>query len=285
LARRVAYDSSRAALYRPGEADDFFALGPIASPAALCAEMARLAYVKDPARLEAFLQRQGFSRLRQLDAGGTQGFVAEGPFGGETVCVAAFRGTESGDPADLFADARFALSAWEAGGRVHTGFAAAFGWVRDAFLEATQGRATLLLTGHSLGAALATLAASLLPPSSYGSLRPGARLVTFGCPRVGDADFKRATAGIAHDRYVNCCDKVTELPPETLLGFHYVHTGQLHFFDAAGLLREEWTAEQMKAERRSASFAYLRELGLLNGQVAVRELADHAPINYVSVVP
>jgi hypothetical protein len=238
--------------------------------------MARLAYVKDPARLEGFLQTQGFASLRQLDAGGTQGFVAEGPFGGETVCLAAFRGTESDDPADLFANASFALSAWQAGGRVHTGFATAFGLVREAFLEATTSSATLLLTGHSLGAALATLASSL---------RPGARLVTFGCPRVGDAEFKQATAGIAHDRYVNCCDKVTELPPESLFGFHYVHTGRLHFFDAAGLLREDWTAEQMKAERQSASLAYLRELGLLHGQVAVRELADHAPINYVSVVP
>ena len=46
----------------------------------------------------------------------------------------------------------------------------------------------LILAGHSLGAALATLAATVFPP---------ALLVTLGSPRVGDAEFVAALAEVA----------------------------------------------------------------------------------------
>ncbi|MBI3229487.1 MAG: hypothetical protein HYZ45_04655 [Burkholderiales bacterium] len=53
----MPYDSSRASLFHPGDADDFFGFGALPSEAALCAEMARLAYVKEIERLKAYLQR------------------------------------------------------------------------------------------------------------------------------------------------------------------------------------------------------------------------------------
>jgi hypothetical protein len=273
MPRRVPYDASRAALYRPGEALNFFQIGPIATPAALCAEMARLSYVQDPMVLQGYLPRTRFTIVRHLDKGSTQGFLAKGTFGGQLVLVAAFRGTEPGDPTDLFSDARIVPSAWEKGGRVHGGFAKAFDLVRDEFLEGTEdAHASLLLTGHSLGAALATLASSL---------RPEGRLFTFGSPRVGDPDFQRATSRITHERYVNCCDMVTRVPPEAL---GYVHTGTLRFLDASGTV-QDWDGNQVEAERQRASLQYLHELGFLHGTVPVRELSDHAPVNYVSAVP
>ena len=84
---------------------------------------------------------------------------------------------------DLWTDSQFLPALCRAGGRVHQGF-------RDVFMEisgqldelvrvATPDQ-KLWLTGHSLGGALATLAAAHLE---------GARvqgLYTYGCPRVGD---------------------------------------------------------------------------------------------------
>ena len=75
---KLAYDSSRKSLYLPGNADDFFQLGSITSDAALCAEMARLAYVKEESRLKEYLQRANFelSFSSGYGFGGTQMFIA-----------------------------------------------------------------------------------------------------------------------------------------------------------------------------------------------------------------
>lgn len=74
----------------------------------------------------------------------------------------------------------------------------------------------IFYTGHSLGAALATLAAARQPPTA---------LYTFGSPRVGDADFVASLKGIADNihRIVNGNDIVTTLPP-AMLGFQHVST-------------------------------------------------------------
>lgn len=268
----VPYDASRRALLHPGDATDFFQLAAPTSDAGLAVEMARLSYLKDQTALPAYLDRVGFRLIRSLDRGGTQGFIAEGssPESG-AVTVAAFRGTETDDPTDLFADARFLPTAWSAGGRVHAGFADAFDLVRAEFLAATEDGRTLLLTGHSLGAALATLAATL---------RPG-RLYTFGSPRVGDSAFVQLPGPAAGVRYVDCCDVVTRVPPE--MGI-YTHAGRLLFIDRAGALHADWTPARIEQERREASLQYVDLGAFLRGTVAFRELADHAPINYSSGV-
>jgi hypothetical protein len=79
----------------------------------------------------------------------------------------------------------------------------------------------LLVTGHSLGAALATLAAVDLLPD---------KLITFGSPRVGDANLAGWFNQIAVHRFVNCCDVVGRVPPER---FDAEHFSQL--FDELGL--------------------------------------------------
>merc|ERR1712224_789396 len=70
-----------------------------------------------------------------------------------------------------------------------------------------------LVTGHSLGGALATLAAYDFTVF----LGYTTRSVTFGCPRVGDADFVIAygTAVPETARFVNKLDPICRLPMNT----------------------------------------------------------------------
>jgi len=137
---------------------------------------------------------------------GTEGFWVRDPRT-DTIYV-VFRGTESGSYEDLVTDLLTIPVPWPGPARVHAGFAAGYQavaaqmpWRRG--LPATQ----WVLTGHSLGGALATLAATETPGST--------RLITFGAPRVGDAAFVQRLAHCVVERYVNCCDLVPRVPPES----------------------------------------------------------------------
>lgn len=278
----IAYDASRKSLFHPGKADDFFQLGPIQNDAALCAEMSRLAYVKDQSRLTEYLDRTGFRLELALGygSGGTQVFIASKQ--GDNLAVAAFRGTEPDDPSDLFTDANFVFTPWvdDAGGslgQVHKGFAMA---LQDndilgkiiTCLDSMVPLTRILVTGHSLGAALATLTASRMPSS---------HLYTFGSCRVGDASFAQAMQTVNHIRFVDCCDLVTRVPPEEA---GYVHVGALRYIDRNGQILESPSEDAINADRLKAAAWYLVRHAFLPGTVFTRDLADHAPINYVSGV-
>ncbi len=132
--------------------------------------------------------------------------------------VVAFRGTEPDRWEDIVTDAGLALVPWSTG-LVHCGFSEA---IKDVWPALTGALARLSpgrevwFTGHSLGAALATLAADKYPNTR------GA--VTFGSPRVGDGAFAAALtarmAGRMH-RYVNSHDVVTHVPPP-LFGYKHL---------------------------------------------------------------
>jgi fermentation-respiration switch protein FrsA (DUF1100 family) len=296
--KRVPYSRDPDDLLHPGRdaVTDFFDPDfgrPIPSDAAMCSEMARLAYVRHEvgngrARLEGFLRRANFELEHPLDAGGTQGFVASRNEGDDPVTVVAFRGTEPDRPMDVLADLNILPSPGGVGGNVHRGFANALhaveGPVRAAILRA-PGR--IVLTGHSLGAAIALLAAGLVPAER----RATTRLHTFGCPRVGDKDFVQAMTWLNHARHAGACDLVSWVPP-ALPPFPFVHHGTLHCIDRAGTSHELGFGEegdhQAKALRAPCGVTAALLLGLLPrllaGQVPVDELSDHAPINYTSAI-
>ena len=200
----------------------------------------------------------------------------------DNLAVVAFRGTEPDDPSDIFTDANFIMTPWtdnsgQSLGKVHEGFATALLandilekiiTCLDSLVPATH----VLITGHSLGAALATLTASR---------KPSSRLYTFGSCRVGDAAFAEAVSSISHDRFVDCCDLVTRVPTKE---FGYVHVGSLKYIDRNGKLLESTSEETINADRLKASAWYLVRHAFLPGTVFSRDLADHAPINYVSGV-
>ncbi|HET8644247.1 MAG TPA: lipase family protein, partial [Vicinamibacteria bacterium] len=125
--------------------------------------------------------------------------------------------------------------------------------------------------GHSLGAALATLAATLVRPSG---------LYTFGSPRVGDEAFVQVADLAQHHRYVGCCDGICDVPPEPL---GYRHCGRALFIDRHGAIHEGHSGDQVGREQKAAALEYVLHLNVL-AHVAVRHLADHAPLNYSSAV-
>jgi len=93
---------------------------------------------------------------------------------------------------------------WCPGCLVHKGFAGAYANVRPSLLEALQelNCTSVALTGHSLGAALATLASMELRAGLNVSVEA---VWTYGKPRVGDAHFVEA--------YIRAADRQGVYPP------------------------------------------------------------------------
>jgi hypothetical protein len=168
--------------------------------------------------------------------------------------VIAFRGTELRRGQllhDAMADARFGMVPFDGWGRVHSGFAAGLDAVdehllrrRLAELEGTG--VAIWLTGHSLGAALATLmAARILELISSGADYNLAGLYTYGSPRVGDRAFaaafeeRAARHGVAVYRFRHANDVVTRLPFTTGRRVEYQHVGRLVYLDRSGALSVE----------------------------------------------
>jgi triacylglycerol lipase len=181
---------------------------------------------------------------------------------------------------DLWTDAQFLPAVCRAGGRVHRGFLAAFAACReqvDAIVGRKRPSQRLWLTGHSLGGALATLAAAHL-----GSV-PIQGIYTYGCPRVGDAQFAATLPRTSHFRFVHREDWVPTVPPK-MLG--YVHAGALRPVAGSGT-RSFWdNLSQGANELLSAAKEMARQARLDTGPLPLRlaGLADHAPIYYASLL-
>lgn len=114
------------------------------------------------------------------------------------------------------------------GCRVHEGFYDSYTALRPGILGGLAavglGRgAPLFVTGHSLGAAMASLAIFDLAQQGFAVQQS----YTFGQPRVGDetyyAQFKARIGVAAEFRVVHNCDPVPHLPLE-VMGFHHVPT-------------------------------------------------------------
>src|SRR6266404_1383768 len=166
------YDPTRTALYHPERSETIFKTGQTYSPIQLAVEAARLAYYRaeetppEQARLVEALARVGFTDLTLfLDSkSGAAAFAARRNNDG--TALLSFRGTQPDDYRDLKTDLSADLVAWpESAGRVHRGFADAVRALRPQILEwiktTNPDTDKLILTGHSLGAAMATLAATI----------------------------------------------------------------------------------------------------------------------------
>jgi triacylglycerol lipase len=125
-------------------------------------------------------------------------------------------------------------------GQVHSGFQDVYQLVRANITAnlsaATAGCDQILITGHSLGAALAVLAAPdvarTMPPNT---IEP--RLLTFAGPKVGLSDFAAKFDALIEScfRVVNSLDVVPFLPPAP-----YVHVGAQISVDSGGPVQIGW---------------------------------------------
>lgn len=143
----------------------------------------------------------------------------------------SFRGTSS--LRDMLTDARIRRRTFAPAGSVHRGFSAALEsvWRRlDSRLRSLHPARRVLFTGHSLGGALAMLAAARSVDAGHSVWR----VVTFGQPRLGNRAFASwydRRLGSRTLRVVNVNDPVPRLPGP-LSG--YRHCGGELFFDAFG---------------------------------------------------
>jgi hypothetical protein len=275
----IEYDPSRAALYSPEKRETIFESGRSYAPLQLAVEAARLAYfhaeksVTERERLASALARVGFGEPKLFTHRPTETQAFGAYRTSDRMALVSFRGTEPDKLADLATDLEAHTVVWnESAGRVHAGFAEAargvMPQIREWLDSGCPGRSTLILTGHSLGAALATLAASVLRPTL---------LVTLGSPRVGDAAFAATVAAIDGARVVDCCDIVTQVPPEMVA---YTHVRAPTYITKDGVKLVEPDPQLISTDRLRARAEYLDNYAWKIGAVLARELADHAPINY-----
>lgn len=156
----------------------------------------------------------GMQLVKTFDNSGTQAILLEN----ETSIFLGFRGTEPTSIKDIKSDTKATTIFCESGGKIHSGFSEAFNQiaieVQQALDETTFSQKPLFITGHSLGGALATIAAKKL--THKGGI---AACYTFGSPRPGDVDwFTNIKTPIY--RLVNAADPVTLLPPGSeIIGF------------------------------------------------------------------
>ena len=142
----------------------------------------------------------------------------------------AFRGTEA-KVIDWIQNARFKPIPGELNGRVHSGFRTGLdGLWGDITPVVEAAGLPVVLTGHSLGGALATLAAARLHEAGH----EVAAVYTYGQPRIGLSDFRgpyRAGLDEVTYRFINHIDLVTRVP---LLVQGYRNVGHRVYFDRSG---------------------------------------------------
>jgi hypothetical protein len=286
----VPYSARKQDLFTPAISLDPFPKGRPKTDAELCAWMAWLSY-RDQGKNFAFERVEMESKLRAIGfqtvsffesanlakKGGTHCFLAlhEEPARKNNLAVVAFRGTNASDIRDLLDDAKLWLVDWNGKSKVFDGFKKALAEVAPALDEALariQPDCKLLFTGHSLGAAMATLLASKKAPTA---------LYTIGSPRVGDKEFVLSLGAVKCYRYVDCCDVVAQLPPP-LVG--YEHLDDALYINRQREIIANPSSEVVSGDQLRARLDYLLRYAWKPGNTFLRSLADHAPINYVTAM-
>lgn len=228
----------------------------------------QIAYDASDAAIDE-LKAWGLTTVEFFNNRDTQAFLA----GNNDVLMLAFRGTE-GNIRDWMTDLDIEFVGGP-GGRVHEGFLTALGYVwRDiwTFISRQRNRRALWVTGHSLGASLATLAVAKLRLEKD---EPVNGLYTFGQPRTGDrefaknfdADFEKQTF-----RYVNNNDIVTRVPFRAM---NYSHVGLFRYFDVDGNQRDDISWWDKIVDRLEGSIEDLLKPG-------ADGLKDHFMAHYVA---
>lgn len=196
------------------------------------ADASWLAYWRDPNAVARVFHDQADMACQFASVEGAEAYFASSDHFG----IVAFRGTQSDDWPDLFDDVCYRPVEWDTG-HVHAGFARRLDRLEPdltRFLGQHPAGWRVWFTGHSLGAAVATLAA-------YRHRDVAGGVCTFGSPLVGNAVFSSGVGKAFQGRsarYVNDHDIVTRVPPPPFAfpnGF-FTHVDQLRWIDKDGVI-------------------------------------------------
>lgn len=230
--------------------------------ALVAAKLSAHAYKSEKAAINA-AKKMGFKWVKLISRDGAEVLVAKD----RNDLWFAFRGTEPSKVNDVMADLNMIKGAAKAGGKVHSGFQKEVNdlWM-DVLAEIEHNdqlkvRKDVYMTGHSLGAAMATIAATRYAPHE---------LFTFGSPRVGGPRFIK-NIKCPHLRFMNNNDIVCRIPP-AWLGFR--HHGEMIYFNADGNQQTKPTWKDLF-------------LGILNSWKRFKffdGIVDHGIPNYVKAI-
>jgi hypothetical protein len=163
--------------------------------------------VEEKKKLEENVKFLNLKLIKTFDNNGTQAILLEN----DTYMFLGFRGTEATSMKDIKSDIKATVKICKTGGKIHSGFDDAFSQVAveiQQFLNQDEFKdKPIFITGHSLGGALATVAAKKI--THKGGI---ASCYTFGSPRVGNVDWSTDIKTPIY-RVVNAVDPVTMLPP------------------------------------------------------------------------
>ena len=222
--------------------------------ATFMARLSKHAYDKPAAFKKTFKKDW---KIKMFKNGGTECYVLTCP---ENYIV-VFRGTEPTSWEDIKADVQFRKK-----GGIHRGFKAALDDVWDDLFDDynknSEGK-QLVVTGHSLGAALATLYSHRISDSN-------SVCYTFGSPRTGTPKQTKKMVFTAY-RFRNNNDIVTKVPPE-FLGFSH-KSDKTTYFDIDGNVKEGYSRWYMISQWFKGTGR-----GLLKGKVD--GFSDHSMGGY-----
>ena len=205
------------------------------------ANLSKIAYSDQQACRDQIINL-GYGEFAWFDNEGTQAFACRKSNANDIFIV--FRGTEPNQMKDILADVKAWRKPAREKGLIHFGFAQAIDKVYDNIVhwineQKLDGERNITCTGHSLGAALATIMASRLDANE---------LYTFGSPRIGNRDFVKEMNkdGIKHYRFVNNNDIVTKVP----FPIRFVHHGELVYINHFGNIRKMSPWQRFKDQWR-----------------------------------
>jgi triacylglycerol lipase len=216
---------------------------------------------EDPKESKNKFKSFGFTIVEFFNVEGAQAYLLKDMNG---MHVLSFRGTEVTQKSDVLADLKAGKNLEACGGKVHVGFKGEINKVWPAITISLANIDALYVTGHSLGAAMATIAASRIQTKVKA-------LITFGSPRVGDKDFVKSVA-VDHYRVQNNCDDVTKVPFR-LMGFD--HHGTHKYMNYYGEFRDLTPWQRVKDMARSRLKARAK------GQKYIG-VFDHMMANYIA---
>ncbi|CAN4082912.1 unnamed protein product [Withania somnifera] len=227
--------------FKPTDKAYIVALSAVASKVAYENKAFIRTTVEDQWKIELLGVQDFWNEYHQLKS--TQGFIFHDNTTNPDRIIVSFRGTEPFNSDDWSTDFDISWYEFQGMGKVHSGFMKALGlqkdesWppniaqddqrptayytirekLRDFFKKNDQ--TVFVLTGHSLGGALAVLFAAVLALHNESFILERLEAIyTFGQPRVGDAEFGEfmkenfRNYGIGYYRFVYSHDIVPRLP-------------------------------------------------------------------------